>query len=444
MPKSTRYYISPYIILPLIFAGFSILAAVVALQLPSWYSSWQAGARWGILLWTAVIGLGAFGCGLLVVRFLLRPIEELVQQAERLPTVSAGAAQQAANRNQDELSHYSAVFEQVAHVLSRMEARELFPEMVGQSKSIRGVLSQIMKVAPTDSTVLITGESGTGKELVASAIHRLCGRKDKPFVKLNCVAIPEGLLESELFGHEKGAFTGATGRKAGKFEQANGGTILLDEIGDMPLNTQAKILRVLQEREFERVGGNQSIRVDVRVLASTNRDLAALIREGGFREDLFFRLNVFCLDLPPLRQRKEDLPLLVDHFLENTPGKPQFASPALQMLMAYAWPGNVRELQNAVERSAVLCENGLVETHHLPAHITRGLPYRPVMEEAPRPVSVDEQLREIEKGIILEALRKSGGIQVRAAELLGIKERSLWHRIKKYDIDVQIVRSSSN
>jgi transcriptional regulator with PAS, ATPase and Fis domain len=294
--------------------------------------------------------------------------------------------------------------------------------------------------------VLILGESGTGKELVATSIFEHSQRKDKPFVKLNCAAIPEELLESELFGHEKGAFTGATAFKPGKFDMAHGGTIFLDEIGDMPVNLQAKILRVLQEKEFYRVGGTHTIKVDVRFLASTNQNLERMVQEGAFREDLFYRLNVFSLHLPPLRERKEDLPVLVDHFLKALPKRVEISSVALQMLMAYSWPGNIRELKNVIESAAVITEGGFIEPAQLPGKIT-SLFAKTSSSQAgtevklPSSISLDDKLQEIERSLIIDALTKTGGVQSRATELLGINQRSLWHRIKKLKIDVKSIKN---
>ena len=229
-------------------------------------------------------------------------------------------------------------------------------------------------MARTDSTVLISGESGTGKELVASSLYEHSFRQGKPFIKLNCVAIPEGLLESELFGHEKGSFTGATAQKIGKFELADGGTIFLDEIGDMPLATQAKLLRILQEKEFERVGGNQTIRVDVRFIAATNKNLTEMVRQGTFREDLYYRLNVFSIHLPPLRERKEDIPLLAAHILEQMENPVKLSSEGLQILMTNSLPGNIRELQNILERAAVMTDSGMIEPRHLALHFNGTVP----------------------------------------------------------------------
>jgi transcriptional regulator with GAF, ATPase, and Fis domain len=278
---------------------------------------------------------------------------------------------------------------------------------------------------------------------VASSIHRNSRRKQAPFIKLNCVAIPPDLLESELFGHEKGAFTGATARKPGKFELANGGTIFLDEIGDMPLALQAKILRVLQEKEFDRVGGTRTVQVDVRIICATNQDLAEMVAEGRFREDLYYRINVFALQLPPLRERKEDIPLLVDDFLAHTVPEARISSEALQRLIGYAWPGNVRELQNTVERAAVLSQGQNIDVAHLPDNMSRAFDHTPMVDrQNDAPLSLDDKLKEIEKSLIIDALKHTQGIQVRAAEDLGINQRSLWHRIKKYQIDVTALKSN--
>jgi transcriptional regulator with PAS, ATPase and Fis domain len=316
------------------------------------------------------------------------------------------------------------------------------PDILGESPRIQHAVEVARKAAPTNSTVLLLGESGTGKEVFAHAIHRWSPRKDKPVVIVNCVALSEALLESELFGHEKGAFTGATTQKRGKFELAHGGTILLDEIGDMPLATQAKLLRVLQEKEFERVGGTKSIRVDIRIIASTNKNLMKIVQEGKFREDLFYRLNVFSLHLPPLRERREDIPSLAQGFVETAPKTAEISPKALQTLMGFHWPGNVRELKNVIERAAVMAEEGVIEPQHLPAQISGGLVGQAI-QEAPEQASLDDRLAEIEKRFIIDALTRADGVQVKAAQILGIKERSLWHRVKKYDIDVTTIRKST-
>lgn len=314
--------------------------------------------------------------------------------------------------------------------------------MIGRSPALTRVMDTVRVAARYDSGVLIQGETGTGKELVARAIHFNSARKAEPLMVVNCAAIPETLVESELFGHEKGSFTGATTQKRGKFELAHGGTILLDEIGDMPLTTQAKLLRVLQEKEFERVGGTKTIRVDVRFIASTNKNLMKIVQEGKFREDLFYRLNVFSLHLPPLRERREDIPSLAQGFVETAPKTAEISPKALQTLMGFHWPGNVRELKNVIERAAVMTENGIIEPQHLPVQVSGGLVGQAIQEVSEQ-ASIDDRLAEIEKRFIIDALTRADGVQVKAAQILGIKERSLWHRVKKYDIDVTTIRKST-
>jgi two-component system, NtrC family, response regulator AtoC len=317
--------------------------------------------------------------------------------------------------------------------------------IVGSSRPLEEILRLIDRVGPTDSTVLVLGESGTGKELIAEAIHENSNRRTKPFVKLNCAAIPEALLESELFGHEKGAFTGAVTRKPGKFEVADGGTLLLDEIGDMTLSTQAKILRALQERELQRVGGTQTIRVDVRIIASTNKDLERAVKEGTFRDDLYFRLNVVTLQVPPLRDRREEIPQLADHFLAEANTRlnrsiTRLAPDTLAALMAYGWPGNIRELRNMIERAAVINDGDVLALSSFPP------PIRPAEAadaatgqgrwDASQNLSLDEKVAQLERAFVIDALTRAGGVQAAAARLLGVTERSVWHLVKKHRIEV--------
>ncbi len=440
-PKS-RIQISLYVLIPVIFSGITIISVLVTYQIVEFYTKYNIEASWLLKTWGVIIGIFTFGCALLVTWLILKPIKKFIRDAENLPAFPKSQIQSAAEQKGDDLSQFNFIFEQVTSLLSKVEAREMFPEIIGQSKVMRGIFSQILKVAPTDATVLITGESGTGKELVAQSLYNHSFRKEGPFIKLNCVAIPEGLLESELFGHEKGAFTGATTQKRGKFELAHGGTILLDEIGDMPLATQAKLLRVLQEKEFERVGGTKPIRVDVRFIASTNKNLPKLVQDGHFREDLFYRLNVFSLHLPPLRDRREDIPLLAQTFLETAPKSAEISPRRLQMLMGFNWPGNVRELKNIIERAAVMAENGVIEPQHLPIQVAGGIVGQ-AMTEVHEMTNLDDRMAEIEKRFITDALIRADGVQVKAAQLLGIKERSLWHRIKKYNIDVTSIKKST-
>jgi transcriptional regulator with PAS, ATPase and Fis domain len=440
-----RFHISLYVLIPFIIMGFTVLAALVAFNLTQYHFGPKA-ETFGPVFWgTTLIAIAAFGSGVLLVRLILKPVERFVENARQFTPLEESDPAAPSKDSGDQIQQFTYVFDQVTSALSRLESRSFFPKIIGESLPMRALMSLIMKVSPTDSTVLILGESGTGKELVATSIYDQGLRKNKPFIKLNCAAIPEELLESELFGHEKGAFTGATAFKPGKFDMANGGTIFLDEIGDMPLNLQSKILRIIQEREFYRVGGSKTIKVNVRFIASTNKNLETLVKEGHFREDLYYRLNVFTLHLPPLRERREDIPALVEHFLGKTRGEVGISSAALQLLMAYSWPGNVRELQNVIERASVICEDGQIETGHLPAPITstsgfekRDAPNTPIL---PPDMSLDDRLAEIEKNLIIEALRKTDGVQVRATELLGINQRSLWHRIKKHDIDVKSIKN---
>ena len=284
----------------------------------------------------------------------------------------------------------------------------LFDEIVGTSSALQRVLSLVAKVAPTDASVLVTGETGTGKELIARAIHRQSRRSSRAFVSVNCAAIPRDLIASELFGHEKGSFTGALQRRLGRFELAEGGTIFLDEVGELPLETQIALLRVLQEHEFERVGGTRSIRTNVRVIAATNRNLQVAIQAGTFRSDLFYRLNVFPIDMPPLRERREDIPMLVEYFVDHCAKKvgkniQGITKESLDLLCSYPWPGNIRELQNVIERSVIMCET---ENFSVDGS---WLPQRPLASEAKIQSSFSQKLASQEKEMIESALRESEG-----------------------------------
>jgi DNA-binding NtrC family response regulator len=315
------------------------------------------------------------------------------------------------------------------------EARDDIPYIVGTSPAIRQVFSKIRKAAPSDSTVLITGESGTGKELVARAIHALSQRADKPFVPVDCSALVESLLESELFGHVKGSFTGAFQTKHGLFELANHGTFFFDEISNLSLNIQAKLLRVIQEREFMKVGSQKRIKLDIRIIASSNRDLHEAIREGSFREDLFYRLSVIPVHLPPLRDRRGDVPLLAQHFLKlhlqsSNQQVKGIAKPALEMLSAYSWPGNVRELEHTIERILILEDCEVIEPEHLPSFITQ--------RQGEFQVFSEEQfsLEDMEKRYIQFVLRRTRGKRQDAARILGINRKTLTAKIKKYNLRV--------
>jgi len=306
--------------------------------------------------------------------------------------------------------------------------------MVGTSNAMKGVYRLIEQVADSNATVLIRGESGTGKDLVAHAIHYNSTRSNKPFVKVNCTALPETLLESELFGNEKGAFTGATERKIGRFEKANGGTIFLDEIGDFSINLQIKLLRVIQFKEFERLGGNETIKANIRIIVATNKNLEQQIKEKLFREDLYYRINVFPIYLPPLRERKDDIMLLADYFLEhfskeNNKRITRISTPAIEMLTSYHWPGNIRELENCIERAVLLCNEEVIRSEHLPPSLQMIRKNETSLKR-----SLVETIENEEKELIIDALKKCGGQQRKAAAELGITERILGYKIKKYGI----------
>ena len=316
-----------------------------------------------------------------------------------------------------------------------------FPRILGGDRSLQEITLALQKAAPTDATVLITGESGTGKELFARAIHQLSPRKDAPFVAVNCAAIPEPLLENELFGHEKGAFTGALNRKLGKFELAQGGTIFLDEIGEMPIPLQAKLLRVLQEKEFDRVGGTTPVQVDIRVLAATNRNLEQLVADKQFREDLFFRLSVFPIHIPPLRQRKTDIPMLAEHFVEQfcrelKRGKLKLSVAAMRKLMEYSWPGNVRELQNCLERAAILADGNVVQEKDIltQSGASSGSIADYLNLEGPLSEVRKRAADEAEKQAILKAWQNSSQDVEIAATELGISSKTLAAKLKDWKL----------
>jgi len=437
--KKKNFYVNLYILIPVIYTGLTILGVIITYRIASIHEKSSYPAIVNIFTVAFLIGCVSFLVSFFILRMLLKPLVEFVEKTKKMPIFSTAKPEKSDSSITDDLSQINKVFDNVANILSNVEAKELFPHIIGSSAAMRNIFTQIVKVAPTDSTVLITGESGTGKEMIASSIYEHSSRKGKPFIAINCVAIPEGLLESELFGHEKGAFTGATAQKKGKFELADGGTVFLDEIGDMPMATQAKLLRALQEKEFERVGGTNPIRVDVRFIAATNKNLLQLIKEGKFREDLYFRLNVFSISLPALRERREDISLLASYFLENSPKPAKLSASALQVLIGYNWSGNIRELKNIIERASIMSEGGIIDVQHLPENIRQG--NEKVISSIKNDIPLDERMKILEKEIIINALKEAGGIQVKAAGILGINQRSLWHRIKKFEIDVGTIKN---
>lgn len=323
---------------------------------------------------------------------------------------------------------------------SELETKYSFSNIIGNSSRMREVFQMISQVSKSNATVLIRGESGTGKELVANSVHYNSLRAKNPFVKVNCAALPANLIESELFGHEKGAFTGAIKQKLGKFEMANKGTIFLDEIGAVGLDVQVRLLRILQEKEFERVGGHQTIKVDVRVIAATNKNLEMAIEDETFRGDLYYRLNVFPIYLPPLRERKTDVLLLANYFLEkygkeNTKDIRRFSTPAIDMLMNYHWPGNVRELENCIERAVLLCDSGVIHSYHLPPTLQTG------SESGTLPaMSLEEAVANLEKEMIIDALKNTRGNITVAAQLVKTTVRKFAYKSNQYGIDYRNYR----
>jgi Nif-specific regulatory protein len=352
---------------------------------------------------------------------VLRLVASMIAQAVRVERLVDSERQRLLDEN--------------THLREELRERYDFSRIVGTSGPMRQVYEQIARVARANTTVLIRGESGTGKELIAHAIHYSSPRAKKPFVKVSCAALPDSLIESELFGYEKGAFTGAQARKKGRFELAEGGTLFLDEIGDINLSTQVKLLRVLQEREFERLGGTDPIQVNVRLIAATNQDLEKAIAAGAFREDLHYRLNVFTICIPPLRERKPDISLLVDHFLEKYSIEhghhiKRISTPAIDMLMSYHWPGNVRELENAIERAVLVCDGNVVHAHHLPPTLQTAEASGTVSD-----VSLADAVAAYEKNLIQDALKTTRGNTSKAAKLLHSTERIISYKIKRLAID---------
>jgi Nif-specific regulatory protein len=361
--------------------------------------------------------------------------EATLEEDLRLFSVIASMISQAVKIRQHAQEEKQKLLEENIRLQEELKHRYHPTNIIGNSNEMQEVYNLIRQVAESETTVLLRGESGTGKELVAHAIHYASGRSHRPFIKVNCAALPETIIESELFGHEKGAFTGALHQRKGRFELAHGGTLFLDEIGDLSMTTQIKMLRVLQEKEFERVGGVETIKTDVRIVAATNRNLEELISQSRYREDLYYRLNVFPIHIPPLRERKTDILLLADHFIEKygkSTGKNvrRVSTPAIDMLMAYHWPGNVRELENCIERAVVMSNDDVIHGHHLPPTLQTAEASGTTLRE-----TLDEVLDSIEREMLIEALKSSRGNMARAARLLGISERRMGLRINKHGID---------
>ncbi|MEO7672538.1 MAG: sigma 54-interacting transcriptional regulator [Pyrinomonadaceae bacterium] len=333
------------------------------------------------------------------------------------------------------LGERQKLIEENSHLKQELKEKHEFSNIVGNSHPMTQVYDQITQVAKSNATVLLRGESGTGKEMIANAIHYNSLRSKRPFVKINCAALPDTLIEAELFGHEKGAFTGADRFKRGRFEMADGGTLFLDEIGDLPLQTQIKLLRVLQEREFERLGGTETIKTNIRLITATNKNLEEAIAAGEFREDLYYRLNVFTIFLPPLRERKSDILLLAEHFLEKYEAEHgkrirRISTPAIDMLMSYHFPGNVRELENAMERAVLVCDANVIHGHHLPPTLQTAEVSGTVTD-----MSLASAVAAFERDMIQDSLKSTHGNVAKAAKMLDSTERILGYKIKKYGID---------
>ena len=367
--------------------------------------------------------------------------ESKLQDDVRILTVVASMIAQAVKIRQNVMEEREQLLEENSRLHRELEERFRPSNIIGNSKAMQHVFDMVAQVSKSDATVLIRGESGTGKELVAQAIHYNSPRAAKPLIKVNCAALPETVIESELFGHEKGAFTGAITTRKGRFEIANGGSIFLDEIGDLSPMTQVKLLRVLQEKEFERVGGNETIRTNVRVIAATNRDLESFMEETRFREDLYYRLNVFPIHIPPLRERRDDILLLGDHFMDKygeTNHKPiqRISTPAIDLLMNYHWPGNVRELENCIERAVLLSVDGVIHSHHLPPSLQSAESTNTQVRG-----SLQEALDNLERELLMDALKSTKGNMARAARMLDVTERIMGLRIKKHTIDPKAFRT---
>ncbi len=454
--------ISIYFLVPFIWSMFSILSYIISFQMAV---KFQDISRFSLVHFSTMLLLFClcFAIGFVLLKIVLKPTEELVDRLRETADNNVTRQVQDSKKEKklsesryrlfsDELGEYRKVFAKVAKGLELETLQEQFPGITFKSRELAYVLQQVLRVASSNTNVLILGQSGTGKELIADAVQEKSLRKEHPFIKINCGAISPGLLESELFGHEKGAFTGAVSVHKGCFERADKGTLFLDEVGDMPLDVQVKLLRVLQNGEFQRVGGQKTFKVDVRIIAATNKDLEFLVSQGKFREDLFYRLNVFNINIPPLKNRADDIEPLARYFAQKA-GK-QISDETISFLKIHEWKGNIRELENKIEKAGICCETDLLtpesfdfqkfnllasnEENILNIDIEKNLS---VVDW--NNFNLDEELSRLEINFITLALEKNNGIQARAAEYLGIKPRSLWNRVKKFNIDINIYKGQA-
>ena len=378
--------------------------------------------------------------GVLIVNLSYHPKRDYESTLEFLILVASALLQPIRVRHVIATERQNLLNENVV-LKQKLQEEFSFHNIIGNSHEMRDVYEQVAQVARTNTTVLLRGETGTGKELIAEAIHYNSTRSDKPFIRVNCAAIPENLIESEFFGYEKGAFTGAVARKKGRFELADGGTIFLDEVGDLSPMTQIKLLRVLQEQTFERVGGTETIQVDVRMITATNKNLEDMMGKGKFREDLYYRLNVFSIYLPPLRERRTDILLLADHFMlkygrQHGKAVKRISTPAIDMLMRYHWPGNVRELENCIERAVLVCEDQVIHSYHLPPTLQTSESSDTVMN-----LSLQDAVASYEKELIQDALKTTRGNMAKTARLLNTTERIVGYKVKQYGVDVKRFKS---
>ena len=453
----TQIKISLYVIIPFIWGMVSVLAYILSFQVSNFFSHSDYVAQ---IYYSIGFILFCVSCivGYILLKIVLKPTEELLDRLKKQEraTIYSDALSDRKTRTGkktehrrgiflDELGEFREVFGKIAVGSNIKDLQSQFPNIIFQSREMAYVLEQVLKVAPSNAGVLILGQSGTGKELIADAIHEKSQRNTAPFIKINCGAISPGLLESELFGHEKGAFTGATATHKGSFERADKGTLFLDEIGELPCDVQVKLLRVLQNGEFQRVGGQKTFTVDVRIIAATNKALDRAVASGTFREDLFYRLNVFNINLPPLNKRTGDIALLAKYFAQKN-GK-QISENMLTRLDACDWNGNIRELENKIEKASICSQKNVMTEQDfdfkpdiMPRHgenKTNTLkPDQILATTDQQPFNLTEELNRIEINFIVNALEENNGVQARAADMLGIKPRSLWNRIKKFDIDV--------